>query len=86
MKDEDDAGHASRSNGLLHVKASRLGFPNLASRPAEGRRWVVHMTSLMRLCRVQSKDGRVDAMSCIRPCYTYFVIFIVLDHMGNLFF
>jgi hypothetical protein len=39
-KDEDDAGYASRSSGLLHLEVSRLGLPSLASRLAEAqRRW-----------------------------------------------
>jgi hypothetical protein len=36
-EDEDGVGHTSRSSGLLHLDASRLGFPSLASRLVEAR-------------------------------------------------
>jgi hypothetical protein len=35
QEDEDDVGHASRSNGLLHLEASQARVPNLASRLLE---------------------------------------------------
>jgi hypothetical protein len=30
----------------------------------------------------QAKDGWIDATGCIRPCYSSFVIFNVLDSRG----
>jgi hypothetical protein len=37
---DEDVGHASRSSGLLHLEAIRIGFPSLASRLAEaGHGW-----------------------------------------------
>jgi hypothetical protein len=31
-------------------------------------------------------NGRVDAMDCVIPCYTYFIIFYVLDPRGIVVF
>jgi hypothetical protein len=67
-------GHASRSSDLLHVEASWA------------RRWVVHMTSSQRLCRVEIKDGRVDAMGCVGPFYSRITVFYVLDLRGIVVF
>jgi hypothetical protein len=35
-----------------------------------------------RLRRRQVKDGRVDTMGCVRPCYSTFTVFNVLDDRG----
>jgi hypothetical protein len=35
-----------------------------------------------RLRRRQVKDGQVDAIGCVRPCYTTFDVFNVLGHIG----
>jgi hypothetical protein len=50
-------------------KKVRVGFPSLASRLMEARRWVVHVAPSRRLHRSQVKNGRVDATGCVRPCY-----------------
>jgi hypothetical protein len=61
-----------------------LGFPSLASRLAEARRWVVHVAPSRRLRQNKAEDGRVDATGCIgcdglhRTLLPYFIIFIVL--------
>jgi hypothetical protein len=47
---------------------------------------VVHVTSSRRLREDEAKDGRVDAIGCIRLLYPYFTIFVVLDHRGILVF
>jgi hypothetical protein len=67
-------------------KQVTLGFPSLASRLTEVRWWVVHVASLRRSCVVQVKDGRIDATSCVRPCYSYFIMFYVLDPRGIVVF
>jgi hypothetical protein len=59
-----------------------LGFLSLASRLAEARRRVVHVTPSWRLRQDQVKDGRVDAIGCVVPCYPYFVVFNVLGPRG----
>jgi hypothetical protein len=61
-------------------KQVALGFPSLASRLAEARRRVVHVTSSRRLRRNQLEDGWIDTTGCIRYCYPYFIIFYVLYH------
>jgi hypothetical protein len=65
-------------------KQVELGFPSLASRLVEARRRVVHVAPSLRLRQSQVKDGRVDATGCIRPCYPYFVVFILLGSRGIL--
>jgi hypothetical protein len=60
-------------------KQVTLGFFSLTSRLAEARRRVVHVASSWMSCGVQVEDGRVDAMGCVEPCYSYFVVFYVLD-------
>jgi hypothetical protein len=63
-------------------KQVRLWFPSLASRLTEARWRVVHVAPSHRLGRSQVKDGWVDAMGCIGPCYPCFTIFVLLDHRG----
>jgi hypothetical protein len=57
-----------------------VGFFSLTSRLEEARWWVVHVTPSQRLRRSQVEDGRVNAMDCVGPCYSYFIIFILLAH------
>jgi hypothetical protein len=35
---------------------------------------MVHMASLLRLCRVEAEDGRVDATDYIGPYCSYFTV------------
>jgi hypothetical protein len=81
QEDEDDVGHASRSNGLLHLEASRARVPNLASRLLEAwHGW----------CIWHHHGGRVQmkliATGCIRLFYAKFAVFIVLGPKGILVF
>jgi hypothetical protein len=85
-EDEDGAGHASRSSGLLCVKASRTRVSQFASKLAEARRQVVHVTLSWRLRRIEVEDGQVDATSYVGPCYRYFAVFFVLCRGGILVF
>jgi hypothetical protein len=73
-EDEDGAGHASRSSGLLHLKIGG------------GATRIVHVASSWRLCWVEAKDGQVDAMGCIGPFYLNFIVFTVLGIRGILVF
>jgi hypothetical protein len=47
---------------------------------------MVHVASWWRLRGDQVKDGQVDAMGCVGPCYPYLAIFFVLRPRGNLVF
>jgi hypothetical protein len=44
-KDEDGNGHASRSSGLLHLKASRVKILQSGLKTGRGAARMVHMTS-----------------------------------------
>jgi hypothetical protein len=46
----------------------------------------MHVASSQRSHEDEVKDGRVDAMSCIRLFYPNFAVFIVLGHMCILVF
>jgi hypothetical protein len=83
---EDGTGHASRSAGLLHLKQVTLEFSSLASRLAEAQRRVVHVASSWRLHQDQVKDGWVDAMGNVGPCYPYFTVFYTLGPRGIIVF
>jgi hypothetical protein len=54
----------------------------MASRLAEARQRVVHVAPSWRLCWSHVEDGRVNAMGCIGPFYSTFIIFNVLDPRG----
>jgi hypothetical protein len=67
-------------------KQVALGFSSLTLRLAEARRRVLHMALSRRLRQNQVEDGWVDVMSCVRPYYSYFAVFYVLDTMRILVF
>jgi hypothetical protein len=43
---------------------------------------VVHVAPSRRLRRRQVKDGRIDVMGYVGPCYPTFDIFNILSHMN----
>jgi hypothetical protein len=45
-EDEDGAGHASRSNDLFHLEASRARVSQSSLKTSGGAVWIVHVTSL----------------------------------------
>jgi hypothetical protein len=47
---------------------------------------VVHVALSRRSRGVEAKDGRVDAMGCVRPFYPKIAVFSVLGPRGNLVF
>jgi hypothetical protein len=47
---------------------------------------MVHVASSRRLHQVEAEDGQLDAMGCVRPCYPYFTVFILLDPRGIIVF
>jgi hypothetical protein len=79
-------GHASRSSGLLRLKASRARILQSALKIGGGATRMVHMVSSWKLRRGQVEVGRVDVTGCIGPCYPCFIIFFVLGRRGNLVF
>jgi hypothetical protein len=84
--DEDDAGHASRFSGLLHVKVSQARVFQSSLKNGGGTTRMVHVTSSRRLRRVQAEDRRIDATDCVRPFYSNFTVFYVLVSRGILVF
>jgi hypothetical protein len=84
--DEDGAWHVSRSSDLLYVEESQTMVFQSSLKTGEGVAQMVHVTSSQMLYRDQVKDGQVGAIGCIRPCYPYFFIFIVLDPKSILVF
>jgi hypothetical protein len=44
QREEVDAGHGSRFSGLFRVVVSQVRVFQFTSKPAEARRWVVHVT------------------------------------------
>jgi hypothetical protein len=69
-----DAGHQSRSSGLLRVKASQVRVFQSDIKT----RWVVHVAPSQRLRQSQVEGGRIDATGCIGLFYPTFVVFNVL--------
>jgi hypothetical protein len=67
-----------------------LGFSNLASKLAEGRRWVVHVASSWMSHGSEAKDGLFDGVGCgtveVGPNYPSLVVIFLLDHRGILVF
>jgi hypothetical protein len=62
-EDEDDAGHALKSNGLLRLEASQYRVPSLASRLMEARRgWctLYHRRGCVEL--KLKTDGSIDRL------------------------
>jgi hypothetical protein len=62
-----------------------LGFPSLASRLVEVRRWVVYVAPSLRLRQSQLEDGRVDATDYVGPCYPCCTIFVLVGPRGIVF-
>jgi hypothetical protein len=83
-EDEDGAGHALRSSGLLHLKASLARVSQSSLKTSEGAAWMVHVESTWRSRGDELEDGRVDATGCIGLFYFNFVVFIVLGHKRSL--
>jgi hypothetical protein len=86
MEGEDSVGHASRSRGLLRLKASRARVSQSGLKTGRGATWMVHMASSWRSHGDKVQDGRVDATGYIGRFYPNFAIFIVLGPEGILVF
>jgi hypothetical protein len=83
-EDEDSAGHASRSSGLLHLEASWVRVSQSSLNTGGGVTQMVHVASSQRSHGVEAENGRVDATGCFRLFYPNFVAFFVLGHKSNL--
>jgi hypothetical protein len=86
QREEDGTGHAPRSNGLLRLKVSQVMVSQFASKLAETRHRVEHVTSSWRSREDEVEDGCNSAMDCIGLFYPNFIVFIVLDHTDILVF
>jgi hypothetical protein len=83
-EDEDDAGHVSRTNGLLCLEVSRARvFPSSLKTGRDMARMVL-VASSRRSRGDEAEDRPVDATCCIGLFYPNFAIFIVLCHKGTL--
>jgi hypothetical protein len=78
-KDEDGAGHASRSSGLLQLKTSWASVSQSTLKTDGGAARMLHVALLHRSCGVEAEDERVDATGCIVLFYPNFTVFVVLD-------
>jgi hypothetical protein len=85
-EDEDGVGLTSRSNGLLHLEASRVRVFQSALKTGGGTVRMVHVTLSWRSRGDEAEDGQIDSMGYIELFYTNFAIFIVLDFKDNLVF
>jgi hypothetical protein len=78
--------HTLRFSVLLPVELSRARIFQFMSKLTEARQWVVHVAPSQGSRKDEVEDGRIDATDCVRLCYTYFVVFIVLGHRVILVF
>jgi hypothetical protein len=85
-EDEDGAGHASRSSGLLRLEASRPSVFQSGLKTGGGTMKMVHVASSWRSHGVEAEDEQIDATGCIGLFYPKFTVFIVLCHRGILVF
>jgi hypothetical protein len=58
-EDEDGVGHASRSSGLLCLKASRARVSQSSLKTGVGAAWMVYVASSWRSCGDEAKDKRL---------------------------
>jgi hypothetical protein len=77
-------GHTSRSSGLFRLEASQATVFLSSLKTDGGAAWMVHVTSLQRLCGDEAEDWRVDAMGYIGLFYLNFIVFIILGHKDSL--
>jgi hypothetical protein len=69
-------GHTLRFSGLLRVEVSRARVSQSGLKTGGGVAQMVHVASSWTLHRDQVEDGRVDAMGCIRACYSFFAFLL----------
>jgi hypothetical protein len=88
-EDEDSAGHASRSSGLLRLEASLARVFQSSLKTGGGAVRMVHMASSQRLHRSKAKGDWFDGVGCgaaqVGPKYPYFVV-VFLAYRGILVF
>jgi hypothetical protein len=75
QEDEDGAGHASRSSGLLHPEASQARVSQFGLKTGGGVAQMVHVASSQRSRGVEAEDGRGKLEeACMFPKNTHGVI------------
>jgi hypothetical protein len=84
QEDEDGAGHASRSSGLLRLETSQARVSQSNLKTSRGAAWMVHVESSWMSRGDEAEDRLVNAMGCIRLFYPNFVISGVLGNKGSL--
>jgi hypothetical protein len=62
------------------ARVSQSGLKTNGGATAGDVRRVMYVAPSQRSREDQVKDGRVDATGCVRLCYPYFTVFIVLYH------
>jgi hypothetical protein len=71
-------GLALKSSSLLHLEVSRARVSQYGLKTGAGAAWLVHVASSWKLHQIEAEDVQVDKMGCVRLCYPYFVILIIL--------
>jgi hypothetical protein len=69
---------ALRSSGLLHLEASQARVCKSSLKTGGGATRIVYVASSRMSREDQAEDGWIDVTDCIRLCYPYFSVFIVL--------
>jgi hypothetical protein len=72
------AGHTLRFSSLLDVETSLARVSQSDLKTGGGATTGGARGPSQRLCRRQAKDGRVDAMGCVGPCFPCFAVFFLL--------
>jgi hypothetical protein len=78
---EVGAGHVLRSSGFLYVEASLVNVSLSDLKIGGGTTAGGAGGTSQMLHRRQVEDGRFDVTGCVRPCYSNFIVFNVLDPM-----
>jgi hypothetical protein len=75
-------GHASRYSGLLHVEASLDRVFQSGLKTGGGATMCGACDTIVEVALEASKDGWVDVMDYVGPCYLTFAVFNVLGPSG----
>jgi hypothetical protein len=71
---------------MFHMEACRARVSQSGLKTGGDTVHMVHVASLRRSRENQVEDRQVNAMGYVEHCYSYFAIFIVLDHRSILVF
>jgi hypothetical protein len=70
-----DAGHTSKSSGLLHVEASLARVSQSGLKTGGGATVDGACGTIVEVASGQVKNGRVNATGCVGPYYPNFAVF-----------